>query len=145
MWLASLGKLDKPSQSLGFLFYRCTHHQPCLLKCREAGNLSVVIRDLPVDERPLGETAGYGPESLSNRELLAIILRVGTRRIPLWRWQTGRWPILAHCGNSEMPGEELQVVEGIGWPRRHRFSVGAGKKGASAVRAGGSAISPGCC
>ena len=37
------------------------------------------IKDLPVDERPRERLVKYGAEALSNAELLAIILRVGTR------------------------------------------------------------------
>jgi DNA repair protein RadC len=37
----------------------------------------LVIRDLPVEERPRERMERYGPEALSNAELLAILLRVG--------------------------------------------------------------------
>ena len=40
---------------------------------------SVVIRDLPMEERPRERLQQYGAETLSNAELLAILLRVGTR------------------------------------------------------------------
>ena len=39
----------------------------------------VVIRDLPAQERPRERLQQYGAETLSNAELLAILLRVGTR------------------------------------------------------------------
>jgi DNA repair protein RadC len=39
----------------------------------------LVIRDLPVSERPRERMAQYGPEALSTAELLAIVLRVGSR------------------------------------------------------------------
>jgi DNA repair protein RadC len=39
----------------------------------------LVIRDLPADERPRERMEKYGPEALSNAELLAIVLRVGGR------------------------------------------------------------------
>lgn len=39
----------------------------------------LVIRDLPATERPRERMAEYGPEALSNAELLAILLRVGSR------------------------------------------------------------------
>ena len=35
----------------------------------------IKIRDLPEEERPRERLAKYGPEALSNAELLAIILR----------------------------------------------------------------------
>ncbi len=39
----------------------------------------LVLRDLPAGERPRERMAQYGPEALSNAELLAILLRVGAR------------------------------------------------------------------
>jgi DNA repair protein RadC len=39
----------------------------------------VVIRDLPMEERPRERLQQYGAETLSNAELLAILLRVGSR------------------------------------------------------------------
>ncbi len=39
----------------------------------------LVIRDLPVGERPRERMEQYGPEALSTAELLAIVLRVGSR------------------------------------------------------------------
>ncbi|HLS53282.1 MAG TPA: DNA repair protein RadC [Tissierellaceae bacterium] len=38
------------------------------------------IKDLPVSERPREKLYSYGPESLSNAELLAIIIRTGHRQ-----------------------------------------------------------------
>ena len=40
----------------------------------------VTIHDMPTDERPRERLRTYGPQSLSNAELLAIILRTGTAR-----------------------------------------------------------------
>ena len=39
----------------------------------------LVIRDLPANERPRERMEQYGPEALSTAELLAIVLRVGSR------------------------------------------------------------------
>jgi len=39
----------------------------------------VIIRDLPEEERPRERLAKHGPASLSNAELIAILLRVGAR------------------------------------------------------------------
>jgi DNA repair protein RadC len=39
---------------------------------------SVIIRDLPAEERPRERLAKYGPEALATAELLAILLRTGT-------------------------------------------------------------------
>jgi len=40
---------------------------------------SLSIRDFPQDERPRERMMNEGPESLSNHELLAILLRTGTK------------------------------------------------------------------
>jgi len=40
----------------------------------------IAIKDLPADERPRERLARYGPGMLSTAELLAIILRTGTRQ-----------------------------------------------------------------
>jgi DNA repair protein RadC len=38
------------------------------------------VREMPMDERPRERLAQYGPSALQTAELLAIILRVGTRQ-----------------------------------------------------------------
>ena len=38
------------------------------------------VHDMPTDERPRERLRAYGPQALSNAELLAIILRTGTAR-----------------------------------------------------------------
>jgi len=43
------------------------------------GERGLVIRDLPASERPRERLEQYGPESLSTAELLAIVVRVGSR------------------------------------------------------------------
>ena len=40
----------------------------------------ICIREMPEDERPRDRLLKYGPEALSNAELLAIILRTGTQK-----------------------------------------------------------------
>ncbi|SFM17876.1 RadC family protein [Methanolobus profundi] len=40
----------------------------------------ISIHDMPEDDRPRERLLKYGPESLSNAELLAIILRTGSRK-----------------------------------------------------------------
>jgi DNA repair protein RadC len=39
---------------------------------------SIMIRDLPADQRPRERIAAYGPQALSTAELLALLLRSGT-------------------------------------------------------------------
>ena len=41
--------------------------------------MSYMIKDLPKEERPRERVLKYGVESLSNRELLAIIIKTGTK------------------------------------------------------------------
>ncbi len=40
---------------------------------------SLMIRDFPQDERPRERFVKHGPQSLSNHELIAILLRTGTK------------------------------------------------------------------
>ena len=40
---------------------------------------TIMVRDLPLEERPREKLVSYGPAVLSNAELLAILLRTGTR------------------------------------------------------------------
>lgn len=42
-------------------------------------NNNFTIKDIPIDDRPRERLIKFGPEALSNAELLAIILRVGTK------------------------------------------------------------------
>ncbi len=44
---------------------------------RVQGERGYTIKDLPISERPREKLYSYGPESLSNVELLAIIIRTG--------------------------------------------------------------------
>lgn len=47
--------------------------------CREL-EYHATVRDMPMGERPRERLRVYGPQALSNAELLAIILRTGTAR-----------------------------------------------------------------
>ncbi|MBU5483573.1 DNA repair protein RadC [Clostridium sp. MSJ-11] len=73
------------------------------------------LRDLPINERPRERLLRYGCESLSNVELLAIILRTGSKKEN----------VLSLCGNImeiskglngilELSREELMQIDGIG-------------------------------
>ena len=42
-------------------------------------NINIKVSDIPKNERPIEKLLLIGPESLSNAELLAVILRTGTR------------------------------------------------------------------
>jgi len=69
------------------------------------------IRDLPANERPRERLRQYGPASLSNPELLAIVLRVGSGResaIALATRLLARWgglPGLARASFGELCAE----------------------------------------
>ena len=39
----------------------------------------MIIKDLPNNEKPRERLLKYGPDNLSNEDLLAIILRTGTK------------------------------------------------------------------
>jgi DNA repair protein RadC len=78
-------------------------------------NDSVMIRDLPLEERPREKLKTLGAASLSNAELLAILLRVGGRNESAVQMATR---ILARSGGlrklPELSLEELQLNKGIG-------------------------------
>ena len=42
-------------------------------------NRNIIIKDIPINERPRERAIKYGVESLSNEELLSIILKTGTK------------------------------------------------------------------
>ena len=91
----------------------------------------MLIRDLPMDERPREKLLEHGCESLSNGELLAIILRVGTRRQSALSLAD---QVLAHFGSLELREarcEELQAIEGIVWPTAQILPLWAGQEGTS--------------
>ncbi len=44
-------------------------------------NKSYTIKDLPLNERPREKLVKYGVGSLSNAELIAIIIRTGIKKI----------------------------------------------------------------
>lgn len=43
------------------------------------GLYSVTIKDIPQDERPIERLIACGPEALSTAEIMAIVIRCGTR------------------------------------------------------------------
>lgn len=76
---------------------------------------SLTIKDIPLEDRPRERLLKYGPEVLSNAELLAILLRTGTKsenaisianRVML---QQDGLRFLASC-----TAQELSAVKGIG-------------------------------
>lgn len=76
------------------------------------------IKELPLDERPYEKLEKYGPEMLSNAELLAIIIRSGSKnetsvslaqRI-LMQDNEGRGPAFLHSISLQ----QLRNIKGIG-------------------------------
>ncbi len=76
---------------------------------------SIMIRDLPSEERPREKLKNLGAAALTNAELLAILLRVGTRQESAVQVATR---ILARGGGlrnlPHLSLEELQENKGIG-------------------------------
>ncbi|MCK4259377.1 MAG: DNA repair protein RadC [Halanaerobiales bacterium] len=73
------------------------------------------ITDLPIEERPREKLVKFGPENLSNSELLAIILRIGTRNqtaIGLAEKLLGY--VNGLKGLLDVSVEELMNIQGIG-------------------------------
>lgn len=73
------------------------------------------IKDLPLDSRPRERLTTQGASALSNAELLAIILRTGTREYTALDLAT---QVLAHSGGlrylAEASFEELTQHKGVG-------------------------------
>jgi DNA repair protein RadC len=74
-----------------------------------------VVKDMPPDEQPREKLQAHGPETLSNSELLAILLRTGTSRMNVI--DTAR-SIIDLCGGlhglARKNQKELCRVNGIG-------------------------------
>jgi len=79
------------------------------------GEHDLVIRDLPVTERPRERLEQFGPEALSNAELLAILLRVGSRgesAVRLGERLLSQFSGLAGVASARLP--QLSAIPGIG-------------------------------
>ena len=79
------------------------------------GEHGLVIRDLPASERPRERLEQYGPESLSTAELLAIVLRVGSRgesAVRLAERLLSEFGGLAGIARARIP--QLSALPGVG-------------------------------
>jgi len=78
-------------------------------------NYKLKIKDLPKNERPREKMLRYGAEYLSNSELLALILRTGTKEDSVLNLCDR---LLSHCGGingiSSPSINDLKKVKGIG-------------------------------
>lgn len=75
----------------------------------------LLIKDFPKEERPRERFIHYGPNSLSNQELLAIILRTGTKResvLQLSQRLISEFQGLRMLMNASL--EELTRIKGVG-------------------------------
>jgi len=74
-----------------------------------------MIRDLPLEERPREKLMNHGAEALSNAELLAILLRVGSQNESAVQVATR---VLTQSGGlrnlPDLALEDLQKNKGIG-------------------------------
>lgn len=79
--------------------------------------MAIMVRDLPLEERPREKLLAYGPGALSNVELLAVLLRSGTRRKSVLRIAE---EILAHIKEQGLSAmvhisvPELAKIDGVG-------------------------------
>jgi DNA repair protein RadC len=75
----------------------------------------VAIKDLPVDARPREKLLARGPAALSDTELLALLLRTGTRGRGVFQMAD---EVLARfrglAGLLHATGDELRAVHGLG-------------------------------
>ena len=79
------------------------------------GERGLVIRDLPASERPRERLEQYGPESLSTAELLAIVVRVGSRgesAVRLAERLLSEFDGLAGIARARIP--QLSALPGVG-------------------------------
>ncbi|WP_026893752.1 RadC family protein [Clostridiisalibacter paucivorans] len=79
-------------------------------------NCNYTIKDMPKEERPREKLYKYGPKMLSNSELLAIIIRTGSKKNTALEL-SNRVLSLDQSGLeflSQSSLEELMAVEGIG-------------------------------
>lgn len=84
-----------------------------------------MLRDLPHEERPRERMMTYGAESLSQAELLAILLRTGTRResaIHIAQQLLGQSGGLR--GLADLSIEELTNIKGIGPAKAVQLKAG---------------------
>ena len=97
---------------------------------------TLTIKELPADERPRERLVKYGPEALSNAELLAIILRVGTQEysaVGLAEHMLGRLDGLKGIAAASV--EDLSRIKGLGTAKSAQIKamVELGKRLAASV------------
>jgi DNA repair protein RadC len=76
---------------------------------------SILIHDLPAQERPREKLAAHGADSLSSQELIAILLRTGTKGVSalhIAEQLLARFQTLDNLAKA--PLDELRKTKGIG-------------------------------
>lgn len=79
--------------------------------------MAIMVRDLPIDERPREKLMAAGAACLSNVELLAILLRTGTKENSVLRVAEqvlARYKDVGLTAMMSMSVAELSSVQGIG-------------------------------
>lgn len=79
--------------------------------------MTVMVRDLPADERPREKLLFYGASSLSNAELLAILLRTGTQQasvLHIAEQVLARYRDRGIVELVNMAPQELAEIKGVG-------------------------------
>ena len=79
--------------------------------------MAIMVRDLPLDERPREKLMATGAACLSNVELLAILLRTGTREnsvIRVAEQVLARYRDVGITAMMSMSVAELSSVQGVG-------------------------------
>lgn len=78
--------------------------------------MTLLIRDVPQTERPRERFIREGAKALSNQEIVAILLRTGTKQssaLHVASTLLSQFPTLAMF--SEAPLEEIQKYQVLGW------------------------------
>lgn len=88
-----------------------------LQKERGSISMTLLVRDLPVDERPRERLLAEGAASLSNTELLAVLLRTGVKEDSVLRVAEKVLALYKERGLAaitQMSAKELSSIKGVG-------------------------------
>ena len=88
-----------------------------LQKERGSISMTLLVRDLPVDERPRERLLTEGAASLSNTELLAVLLRTGVKDDSVLRVAEKVLALYKERGLAaitQMSAKELSSIKGVG-------------------------------
>ena len=91
--------------------------QRILQKERGSISMTLLVRDLPADERPRERLLAEGAASLSNTELLAVLLRTGVKDDSVLRVAEKVLALYKERGLAaitQMSAKELSSIKGVG-------------------------------